>query len=57
VSLQNIPEFIKAGVIGVGVGRELISNDLIKSKDYRQITANAARFIQVIQGAKAEMRG
>jgi 2-dehydro-3-deoxyphosphogluconate aldolase / (4S)-4-hydroxy-2-oxoglutarate aldolase len=56
VSLANIPDFIKAGVIGVGVGRELISNDLIKSKDYKQITANAAKFIQVIQNAKAEKR-
>jgi 2-dehydro-3-deoxyphosphogluconate aldolase/(4S)-4-hydroxy-2-oxoglutarate aldolase len=56
VSLQNIPDFIRAGVIGVGVGRELISNDLIKARDFRQITANAQKFIQVIQNAKAEMQ-
>ena len=55
VSLLNIPEFIKAGVIGVGVGRELISNDLIQSRDYKKIKENAEKFIRVIQGAKAEM--
>ncbi len=56
VSLQNIPDFFRAGVIGVGVGRELIGNDLIKARDYAQIRANAEKFIGVIQGVKAEMR-
>jgi len=57
VTLQNIPDFIKAGAIGVGVGRELIGNDLIKGRDYRQIKENAERFIRVVQSAKAEMQG
>jgi len=52
VTLQNIPDFVKAGVIGVGVGRELIGNDLIKAKDYAQIRANAEKFIGVIRDAK-----
>jgi 2-dehydro-3-deoxyphosphogluconate aldolase/(4S)-4-hydroxy-2-oxoglutarate aldolase len=56
VSLLNIPEYIKAGAIGVGVGRELISNDLIQSRDFKQIKENAEKFIRVIQAAKAEMR-
>ena len=55
VTLQNIPDFIKAGAIGVGVGRELIGNDLIKGRDYRQIKENAEKFIKVVQSAKAEM--
>lgn len=56
VSFQNIPDFIRAGVIGVGVGRELISNDQILGKAYPEITANAVKFIQVIQAAKVEKR-
>jgi 2-dehydro-3-deoxyphosphogluconate aldolase / (4S)-4-hydroxy-2-oxoglutarate aldolase len=55
VSFQNIPDFIRAGVIGVGVGRELIGNDLIKARDYAQIRANAEKFIQLIQNTKAEL--
>jgi 2-dehydro-3-deoxyphosphogluconate aldolase/(4S)-4-hydroxy-2-oxoglutarate aldolase len=53
VTLQNIPDFIKAGVIGVGVGRNLIGNDLIKARDYKQISENARTFIQAVQNAKA----
>ncbi len=56
VSLQNTPDFFRAGVIGVGVGRELIGNDLIKARDYAQIRANAEKFVGVIQSVKAEMR-
>lgn len=56
VTLLNTPEFIRAGAIGVGVGRELISNDLIKNKDYQQIRENAGRFIQAVQSGKAEPR-
>jgi len=55
VTLQNIPDFIKAGAIGVGVGRELIGKDLIKGRDYMQIRENAERFIKVVQSAKAEI--
>jgi len=55
VTLQNIPDFIKAGAIGVGVGRELIGNDLIKGRDYQQIKDNAERFIKVVQSAKAKL--
>jgi len=57
VTLQNIPDFLKAGAIGVGVGRNLVSNDLVKAKDFKQIKENAQTFIQAVQSARAARPG
>lgn len=55
VTMQNAPDFIRAGAIGVGAGREVISNDLIKARDFAQIRTNAETFIGLIRSVKAEL--
>ncbi len=55
VTLQNIPDFIKAGAIGVGVGRNLVSHEMLKARDFAQIRANAATFVQAVQNARAAL--
>ncbi len=52
VTMQNTPDFIRAGAIGVGVGKNLVSRDLVKARDFKQIRENAQAFIQAVQSAK-----
>jgi 2-dehydro-3-deoxyphosphogluconate aldolase/(4S)-4-hydroxy-2-oxoglutarate aldolase len=53
INFETVAAFIKAGAIAVGTGTALVSNELINSKNYKQITDNAKRFIQIIKDARA----
>jgi 2-dehydro-3-deoxyphosphogluconate aldolase / (4S)-4-hydroxy-2-oxoglutarate aldolase len=50
VSLDNIHEWVKNGVIAVGVGSELTLP--AKNKDYEKITKNAKDFVEAFKKAK-----
>lgn len=54
VSLNNIADFIKAGVEAVGVGGELINNALLESRDFNALTERARRFAEAVQAARSE---
>ncbi len=53
INFETVGAFIKAGAIAVGTGTALVSNELINSKNYKQITDNAKRFTQIIKDARA----
>lgn len=46
VNLTNIAEFFKAGCEVVGIGGELVSQDLLDKRDFETITDRATKFLQ-----------
>ena len=52
VDLETAPQFIKAGACAIGVGGALVGKALIENRDYRAITKNAQKFIEVVRQAK-----
>jgi 2-dehydro-3-deoxyphosphogluconate aldolase/(4S)-4-hydroxy-2-oxoglutarate aldolase len=52
VDFETAGAFIKAGAIAVGAGSALVSKSLIAAGDYGQITANAERFVRLVQAAR-----
>ena len=52
VNLETAGEFIKAGASFVGVGSALVSKKLIAEKNWEEMSALAAKFIQVAKDAR-----
>jgi 2-dehydro-3-deoxyphosphogluconate aldolase/(4S)-4-hydroxy-2-oxoglutarate aldolase len=52
VSLENAPEWIKAGCVALGVGGELTAP--AKTGDYEKVTQNAKAFVEVVKKAREE---
>lgn len=48
VTLENVPEFLKAGACGVGVGGELIDSRTCAAGNFAAITARARQFREVV---------
>jgi 2-dehydro-3-deoxyphosphogluconate aldolase/(4S)-4-hydroxy-2-oxoglutarate aldolase len=49
VNLDNTAEFIRAGTEVVGVGGELVSQNLLDTKDFATITERARGFRQEVE--------
>jgi 2-dehydro-3-deoxyphosphogluconate aldolase/(4S)-4-hydroxy-2-oxoglutarate aldolase len=49
---ENIGQWFKAGVCAVGMGSKLITNKLLDTKDYQQITAYTKAAIEIVQSVK-----
>lgn len=45
VTLENLEDFFRAGVAGVGLGNGLIPPDLVAARDFKGLAAHAARFV------------
>jgi 2-dehydro-3-deoxyphosphogluconate aldolase/(4S)-4-hydroxy-2-oxoglutarate aldolase len=56
VDLDTAPEYIKAGAIGVGVGRALVDERALREGNWAVITENARQFGVVIAAAKVSAR-
>jgi 2-dehydro-3-deoxyphosphogluconate aldolase/(4S)-4-hydroxy-2-oxoglutarate aldolase len=54
---QNISAWFKAGTAAVGIGSNLIRNDLIAAGDYAAITAKTAEVLSWIREVRAEIKG
>jgi 2-dehydro-3-deoxyphosphogluconate aldolase/(4S)-4-hydroxy-2-oxoglutarate aldolase len=52
VSLDNVAEWIKNGVVAVGVGGELTAP--AKKGDYEGVTANAKAFVEAVKLARGK---
>jgi 2-dehydro-3-deoxyphosphogluconate aldolase/(4S)-4-hydroxy-2-oxoglutarate aldolase len=57
VSLTTAGDFLKAGASAVAVGGELIDGKTIREGEYGVFTERAKKFLEVIQTARAEMKG
>ena len=45
VSEKNIPDFLKAGAVGFGVGGNLVNKEWIANGEFDKITELAAKFV------------
>jgi 2-dehydro-3-deoxyphosphogluconate aldolase / (4S)-4-hydroxy-2-oxoglutarate aldolase len=45
IDLEEIPEYLRAGVVGFGIGGPLIRTDLVERGDLGSVIANAERFL------------
>lgn len=54
VDVNNVGEWIKAGVVAVGAGSSLTAG--AKTGDYKKITETAKQFVENIKAARAEMK-
>jgi 2-dehydro-3-deoxyphosphogluconate aldolase/(4S)-4-hydroxy-2-oxoglutarate aldolase len=52
VTLDNAGDWIRAGAVAVGVGTALLDTAAIASGNYAALTANAARIVASVQGAR-----
>ncbi|MDR2109970.1 MAG: bifunctional 4-hydroxy-2-oxoglutarate aldolase/2-dehydro-3-deoxy-phosphogluconate aldolase [Spirochaetaceae bacterium] len=52
VTIQTAPEYIKAGAAAVGIGKALVSKELIAAQDFPQITENARRYTGLLNPVK-----
>lgn len=48
VNAENCIEFFKAGVIGIGVGGNLVSKELVDSQNFAAITAAAKEYVDAL---------
>jgi 2-dehydro-3-deoxyphosphogluconate aldolase/(4S)-4-hydroxy-2-oxoglutarate aldolase len=52
VSLQSVGAFIQAGAAAVGVGGELVSQEMLERRAFREITTRAREFVNAVQLAR-----
>ena len=52
VSLETLPEYLKAGALFVAAGSDLIFKDALKNGKVEQITARTKQYIEAIQAAR-----
>jgi len=51
-SRENITEWFRAGVCGIGMGSKLITKKIIEEKNYPQITTMVKEILSIIQSVK-----
>ncbi len=52
VDLNNLADFVKAGVVAIGVGGNLVSKKLIEARDYPGLAKSARRYADAFQSAR-----
>ncbi len=52
VDLENLKDFVAAGVAAVGMGNSLVRKDLIEARDFKGLTENARRFADAYRAAR-----
>lgn len=53
VNENNIADFLKTGVWGVGVGSNIIKKELIEGERYKEITALAKKYVDAVKAYKS----
>lgn len=52
VDLDNLADFVKAGVVAIGVGGNLVSKKLVQARDFAGLTENARRYAEAFAAAR-----
>ena len=53
VDLQTAPEFLKAGCAALGVGSSLLSAEILRTKNWAELTRLAGEFVRVVRETRA----
>lgn len=56
VNLDNAPEFIRAGAVGLGIGGELVDKTLVAEGRWDELTRRAGAFISAVAKAREVQR-
>jgi 2-dehydro-3-deoxyphosphogluconate aldolase/(4S)-4-hydroxy-2-oxoglutarate aldolase len=54
VNLENVGQYLAAGVAAVGVGEIILEREAIEAANVGQITVNARRFVDAIKAARSK---
>jgi 2-dehydro-3-deoxyphosphogluconate aldolase/(4S)-4-hydroxy-2-oxoglutarate aldolase len=54
VDLDTVGDYIKAGCVAVGVGGSLLSKEMLKNKDWAEVTDQAAKFVAAVAKARSK---
>ncbi len=52
VDLDNLADFVKAGVVAIGVGSNMVSKKLVQARDFKGIAESAWRFTDAYNKAR-----
>jgi len=52
VDFETAADYIKAGALAVGVGGTVVDKKLLAARDFKAITANARRMVEIVGAAK-----
>ena len=55
VDLLTAPEFLKAGCAALGVGSSMLSAEILKTKNWAELTRLAGEFVRVVRETRAGM--
>jgi 2-dehydro-3-deoxyphosphogluconate aldolase / (4S)-4-hydroxy-2-oxoglutarate aldolase len=55
VSLENVPDWIRAGAVAIGVGGALVDPKLVAAGNYAAITERAKRFVERVKHARESL--
>jgi 2-dehydro-3-deoxyphosphogluconate aldolase/(4S)-4-hydroxy-2-oxoglutarate aldolase len=55
VTLENIESFIKAGAVSVGIGGSLVNRKAIEERNFSQLKANAALYVEAVRAAREKL--
>lgn len=55
VDLVTAPEFLKAGCAALGIGSSLVSADILKTKNWPELTRLAGEFVRVVRETRQAM--
>ena len=56
VTLENLPDWLHAGAVGLGVGSALIRQDLIDTEKWKELADTARRFVQAVKQARGGVK-
>jgi 2-dehydro-3-deoxyphosphogluconate aldolase / (4S)-4-hydroxy-2-oxoglutarate aldolase len=54
VDLNTAADFLRAGCAALGVGSSLVSNDLVKNRNWPELTRLAGEFVRVVRETRAQ---
>ncbi len=56
VDEENIYEWVKSGVVAVGIGSNIVSKEAIKERNFEVITENVKKALKFIESAREKIR-
>jgi 2-dehydro-3-deoxyphosphogluconate aldolase/(4S)-4-hydroxy-2-oxoglutarate aldolase len=52
ITQESLEKWMKSGIVGVGLGSKLITNQILSSQDFQQLTTNTAAVVNIMNTIK-----
>lgn len=56
VSLENCPDYFRAGACAIGIGTDMVDSDLMSAGDYRVFTVRAKRLLEAVENVRSFLK-